>query len=237
MSKTTRATSVGSRSVLARVMVVKSAKRTLIDTVRPTWSVARSRAAVRSASRSSSRRTTAGSSTSRANVSSAPMLLSGSCALTRRSSRPQASADRCAPAAGPRARLSVVAGVCAMSPMVRSPSRVSASSVRSPTPHNAPTGSGWRNSTVASRGTTSSPSGLARADASLATNFVAATPTEQVMPCSSTTRARISSPIARAPPRRRRAPPTSRNASSRASGSTSGVTDRKISITPRDASA
>ena len=33
--------------------------------------------------------------------------------------------------------------------------------------------------------TTSSPSGLARVEASLATNLVPATPTEQVIPCSS----------------------------------------------------
>ena len=36
-----------------------------------------------------------------------------------------------------------------------------------------------------SAGTTSSPSGLQRPEASLATNLVDATPTEQVMPCSS----------------------------------------------------
>ena len=71
----------------------------------------------------------------------------------------------------------------------------------------------------------------------MARNFVGATPTEQVMPCSSATRARIHSPIQAGRPSRRRAPETSRNASSSDSGSTSGVTDRKTAITPADTSA
>jgi len=64
--------------------------------------------------------------------------------------------------------------------------------------------------------------------------LVLATPTEQVMRCSSATRSRISAPIWVGDPRRRIAPDTSRNASSRDRGSTSGVMDRKISITPAD---
>ena len=83
----------------------------------------------------------------------------------------------------------------ARSPTVRRPSPASCSAVRSPTPHSAPTGSGCRNRATPSAGTTSSPSGLQRDEASLATNFVGATPTEQVMPCSSAIRARIRSPI------------------------------------------
>ena len=86
-------------------------------------------------------------------------------------------------------------------------------------------------------GTTSSPSGLDRVEASLARNFVGATPTEQVMPCSSAIRARIHSPIQAGRPSRRQAPPTSRNASSMDSGSTSGVIDRNTAITPADTSA
>ena len=121
-----------------------------------------------------------------------------------------------------------------MSPTVRSPSRCRASSVLSPTPHSAPTGSGCRNDTTPSGGTTISPSGLAIDEASLATNLLAATPTEQVMPCSSATRLRISSPIAAGGPSRRTAPETSRNASSRDSGSTSGVTSAKTAMTPRE---
>ena len=87
---------------------------------------------------------------------------------------------------------------------------------------------------TSSRGTTSRPSGLHRAEASLARNIVLATPTEQVMPCSSATRARSHSPTLRGLPSRRCAPPTSRKASSRESGSTRGVTEAKISITPAD---
>ena len=77
---------------------------------------------------------------------------------------------------------------------------------------------------------------MARAEASLATNFVAATPTEQVICCSSATRLRMRVAIAAGLPSRRTAPATSRNASSRLSGSTYGVIDRKISITPRETS-
>ena len=85
-----------------------------------------------------------------------------------------------------RARaVSVETGVWARSPTVCRPRRCRTSCVFSPTPHSAPTGSGCRKATTSSAGTTSRPSGLHRADASLATNLLLATPTEQVMPCSS----------------------------------------------------
>ena len=88
------------------------------------------------------------------------------------------------------------------------------------------------------RGTTSMPSGLARVEPSLATNLVDATPTEQVSRCSSATRRRISAAIcggrAEQPPARRPRRGTPRRTDS---GSTSGVTSRKIAITARDASA
>ena len=61
----------------------------------------------------------------------------------------------------------------------------STSSVLPPTPHSAEMGSGCSSATVSSRGTTSRPSGLARPEASFATNFVAAAPTEQTSPVSS----------------------------------------------------
>lgn len=80
-------------------------------------------------------------------------------------------------------------------------------------------------------GTSTTPSGLARRLASLATDTEAATPTEQVMPCSSWMTARSCSAICRGVPSRRMEPRTSRNASSRESTSTSGVTRRKFSIT------
>ena len=71
-----------------------------------------------------------------------------------------------------------------------------------------------------------------RVEASLATNFVEAMPTEQVMPCSSCTRARSSRPISTGRPRRRTAPETSRNASSSESGSTCGVMLANSAMTP-----
>ena len=84
---------------------------------------------------------------------------------------------------------------------------------------------------ISSGGTTTTPSGLARRLASLATDTEAATPTEQVIPCSSWMVARSRSAISTGVPSRRPDPRTSRNASSRESTSTSGVTRRKFSRT------
>ena len=84
---------------------------------------------------------------------------------------------------------------------------------------------------TADGGTTNTPSGLARRLASLATDTDAATPTEQVMPCSSWIVARSCSAISTGEPSRRVEPRTSRNASSSESTSTSGVIRRKFSIT------
>jgi hypothetical protein len=128
-------------------------------------------------------------------------------------------------------------GVDATSPTRLRPTPVSRSAVRLPTPHSAETGNGCRNASTSSRGTTSMPSGLHSPEASLATNLVDATPTEQVIPWAASTRARMSAPIrAGVTPNRRSAPDTSRNASSRLSGSTSGVMSRKIDMTPLEAS-
>ncbi len=75
------------------------------------------------------------------------------------------------------------------------------------------------------------PSGLASPEASLATNFVGATPTEQVMPCSSAIVSRMRAPIRAGPPSRRIDPATSRKASSSERGSTSGVIVAKVAMT------
>jgi hypothetical protein len=72
---------------------------------------------------------------------------------------------------------------------------------------------------------------VARRLASLATDTDAATPTEQVMPCSSWMVERSRSAIWRGGPRRRVEPRTSRNASSSETTSTTGVTSRKVSMT------
>ena len=72
---------------------------------------------------------------------------------------------------------------------------------------------------------------MAASEASLATNFDGATPTEQVSPSSSSTRDRMRAAISGAGPWRRRARRTSRNASSSEIGSTSGVKEPKIAMT------
>src|SRR5262249_60809288 len=78
-------------------------------------------------------------------------------------------------------------------------------------------------------GPSNSASGLQWADASCATNFVDATPAEQVTPTSASTVARIFEATAGGSPNSLVAPPTSRNASSSEIGSTSGVNDRSTS--------
>ncbi len=72
--------------------------------------------------------------------------------------------------------------------------------------------------------------GLASLEASLATNLLGATPTAHANPCSSCTRDRSSSAIRRPSVVPCRTPVTSRNASSSESGSTSGVTERRIAM-------
>ncbi len=83
-------------------------------------------------------------------------------------------------------------------------------------------------------GTTSKPSGLHRLEASLATNLLGATPTEQVTPCSSYTVSRMRWPMLAGLPSRRTEPPTSRNASSRLIGSIRGVMLAKVSMMASD---
>ena len=84
---------------------------------------------------------------------------------------------------------------------------------------------------IPSGGTTTTPSGLARRLASLATEIEAATPTEQSIPCSSWIVARSCSAICTGLPSRRHEPRTSRNASSSETTSTRGVIRRKFSMT------
>ncbi len=65
----------------------------------------------------------------------------------------------------------------------------------------------------------------------MATNFVEAIPTEQVIPCSSAMVSRSSWAMRAGGPSRRSAPDTSRKASSSDIGSTRSVTDRKVAMT------
>ena len=133
---------------------------------------ARTRAAVRSASRSSSRWITAGSSTSVAKVSSWPMVFSGSSGRPAASSRPQASSCRCPPAAAaerPPQRLR--RGVRDVADGAQAQPREGLLGRRPPPTGRRPAAGAGSPSTSAGR-TTSSPSGLAWVEASLATNLV-----------------------------------------------------------------
>ena len=84
------------------------------------------------------------------------------------------------------------------------PSWCSRAAVAGPTPQSASTGSGCRNASSRSGGTSSSPSGFATPLATLARNFVRAIPTVSGRPTSSSTRRRsraaISSGVPAMPP-------------------------------------
>ncbi len=99
----------------------------------------------------------------------------------------------------------------------------SLSAVTGPTPHRRSTGSGCRNSSSPSIGTTNRPSGFATPLATLARNFVRATPTVIGRPTFSRTSRRRRTAISVGVPEIFRSPPTSRNASSIDSPSTNGV--------------
>ena len=141
---------------------------------------------------------------------------------TRRKSRLCASAFRCRPAARPSIATSVDSDSAASSPTVRTFHACSRRAVAGPTPQTHSTGSGWRNSSSRSGGTASSPSGFATPLATLARNFVRATPTVTGSPTRSRTAARSRTAISTGVPAIRSIPRTSRNASSIDSPSTTG---------------
>ena len=105
--------------------------------------------------------------------------------------------------------------------------------VFSPTPHSREIGSGARNAASSPGGTTTSPSGLRRSEAILATSLVVATPTEAVSPTSSVTARLIAPAIASPSPNRACDPVTSRKASSIEIGWTWSVKRRRIAMTSR----
>src|SRR5665648_513478 len=177
-----RATSVGTAKVRERVRVWKSAVLILRLMARPTRPLDRRWPAQRSAIARTCTSIAARSVVSASNVVSAPTLLSRCSGVTGRGSRPHARSCRWAPATRPTARCTVSTSASASCATVVMPQRASASPVRSPTPHSELTGRACRKGTVASRGTSRTPSGLARPEASFATNLVAAIPTEQVTP-------------------------------------------------------
>ena len=127
------------------------------------------------------------------------------------------------PEARPSIETSAGSGICATSPTVVMPRSLSLAAVTGPTPQSRSTASGWRNDSSSWGGTTSRPSGLATPLATLARNFVRATPTVMGRPTCSRTSRRSRTAISVGVPDTRRRPPTSRKASSIDSPSTSGV--------------
>ena len=165
---------------------------------------------------------------SRGNVFSAPTDLRSCSVITSRSSWPFAISHSSRPREPNRAS-SRSTGACARSPTVRNPASASAFSELGPIPQSARVGSGARNAASVPGGTTTSPSGFFASDAILATVLFVPTPIETVRPVSLFTSLLQ---VARQARSRRRIrswrPVTSRNASSSDSGSTSGVTERKM---------
>ena len=123
---------------------------------------------------------------------------------TGSASMPRARVDQRRPVLAEPADDEVRRRAPARSPMVRTPYSARATPrCCSPTPHSREIGSGARKAASSPAGTTTSPSGLRRSEAILATSLVVATPTEAVSPTSS--RTRVLDPSARSPGRRRTA--------------------------------
>ena len=222
---------VASGSVCDRVARSKSSNRSRSVTVRQTRRAPRSRRASLSTRPISITSSSAGVRAPRPSARWAPIERRRRRVSTRRGSRLCESACSWRPEARPTTRTSVASASWATSPTVRIPRAWSFAAVFGPTPHSRSTGSGWRKSSSPSGGTTSSPSGFATPLATLARNFVRATPTVIGSPTSSSTRARSRTAISSGVPAIRRSPRTSRNASSIDSPSTSGVVSRKIANT------
>ncbi len=222
---------VATPAVRERVAFVKSPKRRRSTTVRQVRSPSRRRRARRSTIWV---RIRSSSSADRGPVPSArcePIDPRRRVVSTGRGSRNRARACRCPPVAEPSSLSAVAASRSASCPTVWMPSRCSFSAVTAPTPQSRSTGSGCRNCSSRSGSTTSRPSGLLTALATLARNFVRATPTEIASPTSTRTRSRSAAATTSGVPARRRRPPTSRKASSIDRPSTRGVVSRKIANT------
>ena len=125
---------------------------------------------------------------------------------------------------------------CSASPTVVSPIAWSLRVVAGPIPQMRSTGSGRRNSSSPSGGTTYSPSGFAERLAIFASTFVRATPTLSGSPTSSLTSRRSRSPSSRGSAPSEAGTVMSRNASSSEPGSTISVNRSKIANTSRLAS-
>ena len=143
---------------------------------------------------------------------------------TGRGSRLWARAWRCRPDARPSIETSAASGRLGDLADGGDPTVVElAGGDRRRRPTAVPPGADGGTSSSASGGTTSRPSGLATALATLARNLVRATPTVIGRPTRSRTSRRSATAISVGVPETLRRPPTSRNASSIDSPSTSGV--------------
>ena len=118
-----------------------------------------------------------------------------------------------------------------MSPIVVSPMVASRCALFGPTPHRRATGSGARNAAPPPGGTATWPFGFARSDAILAVSFASAMPADAGSPSSLAMRPRIRAAMSAGEPNSCSDAVTSRNASSSDSGSTSGVTEHRMSNT------
>ena len=213
--------------VCERVAREKSSKRSRRTTVRPTRRAVRIRRVTRSTSVTRAVSMAAADVGERPSARCAPIERRRRPTCTGRGSRLWASACRWRPEARPSSSTSSASDSAATWPTVAIPRAWSLRAVTGPTPHRRSTGSGWRNASSPSGGTTSSPSGLATPLATLARNFVRATPTVIGIPTCASTSRRSRSAIPRGVPQTRCMPRTSRNASSIDMPSTTGVVASK----------
>ena len=214
---------VGYGIVCDRVTRVKSSKRRRSTTVRPARPAARIRRVTRSTSAARVASIRCHDVGRRPSACWAPIerrLLRG---RTRRGSRLWARACSWRPTARPSIDTRSASVRSATSRTVVMPSRWSLADVAGPTPHSRSTGSGCRKASSASGGTTSSPSGFATALATLARNFVRATPTVIGRPTRSSTSRFSRTAIWAGVPVMCSRPRTSRKASSMDRPSTTGA--------------
>ena len=213
--------------VCDRVARVKSSKRRRRTTVRPTRFAFRMRSVTRSTRPTSTVSSSSADRRRRPSARCEPIEPRRRLACTGRGSRLWARACRCRPEARPSMATRVASSNSATCPTVAIPTLRSFIAVAGPTPQRRSTGSGWRKASSFPGGTRSSPSGFATPLATLARNFVRATPTVTGMPTRSRTSRRRRWAISMGVPAIRRIPRTSRNASSMERPSTSGVASSK----------
>ena len=181
---------VGWGSVCERVAREKSSKRRRSTTVRPTRLAARRRRVTRSTSATSSVSISPGDR--RVRPARAASRSSGGAAAAERGAGRGCwrGRGRGAPRAGPRMTVSVGSGNAREVADGGDAALVELRRRRRPDPQTRSTGSGCRKASSRPGGTTRRPSGLATALATLARNFVRATPTVTGRPISSRARRR-----------------------------------------------